>query len=125
MLEEIIVTVDDRPGVLAELGELLGRHGVNIETLTAMAHRGTGIVHLVVDDGDEAAEILASKGFKVEGMRQVLAVTLDDRPGELGRYCRRLQRSGVAISSAFVAKRGGGETEMLFAVDNVEAAVKA
>ena len=65
MLEELIVTVDDRPGVLADIGELLGGHGVNIETLSASAHEGRGHVRLVVDDGDEAGEILASNGFKV------------------------------------------------------------
>ncbi len=58
MLEEIIVTVDDRPGILAEIGELLGRAGVNIETLSVSAHDGLGYVHLVVDDGDDAAETL-------------------------------------------------------------------
>lgn len=125
MLEEIIVVVDDRPGVLADIGELLGRHGVNIETLAATAHAERGVVHLVVDDGDEAAQILASNGFKVEGTRPVLTVTLDDRPGELGRYCRRLHDAGVSISSAYVARRGGGETEMIFAVDNLEAAARA
>jgi hypothetical protein len=31
----------------------------------------------------------------------------------------------VAISSAYVAKRGGGETEMILAVDDVEAAKDA
>jgi hypothetical protein len=50
---------------------------------------------------------------------------VDDRPGELGRYCRRLAEAGVAISSAYVAKRGGGETEFIFAVDDVEAAARA
>jgi predicted amino acid-binding ACT domain protein len=38
MLEEIVVVTDDQPGVLADIGELLGRAGVNIETLSAMAH---------------------------------------------------------------------------------------
>ncbi len=118
MLEEIIVTVDDRPGVLAEIGELLGTNGVNIETLSASTHNGRGVVHLVVDDGEEAGEILAEQGFKVEGAHPVMTVTLDDRPGELGRYCRRLAQAGITISAAYVAKRGGGETEMIFAVDN-------
>ena len=54
MLEEIIVSVEDRPGVLAEVGELLGRSGVNIETLSASSHNGQGILHIVVDDGDDA-----------------------------------------------------------------------
>jgi hypothetical protein len=122
MLEEIIVTVDDKPGALAEIGEILGGAGVNIETLCASTQNGTGYVHLVVDDGEDASEALQASGFKVEETRPVLTATLDDRPGELGRYCRELARRGVGISAAYVVKRGGGETELLFAVDDLEAA---
>ena len=124
MLEEIIVTVDDRPGVLAEIGELLGSSGVNIETLSASAFEGRGIIHLVVDDGEDASEMLQTNGFRVEGSRPVLTATLDDRPGELGRYCRRLAAEGVQISAAYVVKRGAGETELLFAVDDLESAAR-
>ena len=125
MLEEITVVVDDRPGTLAEIGELLGRESVNIETLSASTHNGQGVIHLVVDDGEDAAEILSSNGFKVDGVRSVLATTLDDRPGELGRYCRRLSQAGVDISAAYVMRRGAGETELIFAVDDLEAATEA
>lgn len=125
MLEEIVVAVDDRPGLLADIGELLGGAGVNIETLGAYDHDGFGVIHLVVDDGEDAGEILRANGFKVEMTRPVLTATIDDRPGELGRYCRRLTEAGVAISSAYVAKREGGETEMILAVDDLEAAQKA
>jgi hypothetical protein len=125
MLEEIVVTVDDRPGVLADIGELLGRANVNIETLTATTYNGLGVIHLVVDDGEEAAQLLRANGFKVEGTRPVLTATLDDQPGELGRYCRRLAESGITIAAAYVARRGGGETEMIFAVDDIEAAKSA
>ncbi|MGH2757089.1 MAG: hypothetical protein ACRDI3_04805 [Actinomycetota bacterium] len=125
MLEEIIVTVDDRAGALADLGELLGRSGVNIETLCASSHNGLGVVHIVVDDGDDANEVLRANGYKVELSRPVLTATLDDRPGEFGRYCRRLAAAGVGISAAYVAKRSGGETELIIAVDDLEAAKKA
>jgi hypothetical protein len=125
MLEELIVTVEDRPGILADIGELLGDAGVNIETLCASTYNGIGVIHLVVDDGDEAGEILAVNGFKVEEAHPVLTVTLDDRPGELGRYCRRLADGGVAISAVYVARRDRGETELIFAVDNLEEAKRA
>ena len=125
MLEEIVVAVDDRPGLLADIGELLGGAGVNIETLGAYDHDGFGVIHLVVDDEEDAGEILRSNGFKVELTRPVLTATLDDRPGELGRYCRRLSEAGVTISSAYVAKRGGGETEMILAVDDLDTALEA
>ncbi len=125
MLEEITVVVDDEPGTLAKVGELLGAAGVNIESLAATTYDGRGVIHVVVDDGDDAGEILASNGFKVEGSREVMTATLDDRPGELGRYCRRLSEAGVTVSSAYLMKRTGGETEMIFAVDNLEAATTA
>jgi hypothetical protein len=126
MLEEILISVvDDRPGILAEIGELLGRAEVNIETLAATNIEGKGIIHLVVDDGDDAAEVLAANGFEVAGSREVLTATLEDRPGELGRYCRRLAEAGVAISSAYVAKRAGGESELILAVDDKDAAAQA
>ena len=125
MLEEIIVSVPDDRGVLADLGELLGARGVNIETLSASTYNGQGVIHLVVDDGEDAAAMLKSAGYEIAGVRQVLEVSLDDRPGELGRYCRRLADSGIHISSAYVARRSAGETEVILAVDDLEQARKA
>jgi hypothetical protein len=126
MLEEIIVRVDDdRPGVLAEIGELLGRHEVNIETLAASTHLGKGIIHMVADDAEDAGEVLKSNGFKVESSRPVMSTTLDDRPGEFGRYCRRLSDAGIDISAVYLAKRAGGETELIFAVDDLDSASNA
>lgn len=126
MLEEIIISVNEgRPGMLAEIGELLGKEGVNIETLAASDFGGAGIIHLVVDDGEDAGEVLSSNGYRVERVRPVMTATLDDRPGEFGAYCRRLADTGVDISAVYVAKRGGGETELIFAVDDIDAASSA
>lgn len=125
MLEEIVVKTQDQPGTLAEVGELLGKSGVNIETLAASSALGTGIVHIVVDDGDDAAETLRSHGYEVISSRAVMTATLDDTPGALGQYCRRLADAGVEISAAYMAKRAGGESELIFAVDDLDAALGA
>jgi hypothetical protein len=125
VFEEITIVGDDRPGMLADIGEALGRAGVNIETLSASTHGGQGVVQLVVDDEEDAGEALKGEGIEVETSRSVMIVTLDDRPGELGRYCRKLTDAGVAISGAYLSKRGGGETELIFTVDDPEAARQA
>ncbi|HYY43612.1 MAG TPA: ACT domain-containing protein [Actinomycetota bacterium] len=122
MLEEILVAVDDRPGLLAEVGEVLGSARVNIETLSVATFSGKGTIRLVVDDGEEAAEVLKKNGFDVLHSRPVIAVTLDDRPGELGRYCRKLADSGVSVSAVYLARRDAGETELIFSVDKPETA---
>ncbi|MEA2505916.1 MAG: hypothetical protein QOH48_534 [Actinomycetota bacterium] len=125
MFEEITIVVDDKPGMLAEIGEALGRSGVNIETLSAFTQGDRAVVQLVVDDEEDAAEALKVEGITVEGSRPVMLVTLEDRPGELGRYCRRLADAGVTISGAYLSKRGAGETELIFTVDDMEAARRA
>lgn len=125
MLEEIIIRMEDKPGILAEVGELLGSRGVNIETLAASTVLGEGVIHLVVDDGEDAAETLKSNGFVVDRVRPVLTATIDDKPGEFGAYCRRLHDAGVDISAVYVAHKENGETEMIFAVDDLDSAKKA
>lgn len=125
MLEEIIVRVDDRPGHLAEIGELLGNAGVNIESLAGSNRLGDGVIHIVVDDGEDAAELLRQNKFNVEACRSVMTATLEDTPGEFGRYCRKLHDAGVEVSAVYVARRGGGETELIFAVDDLDAAQSA
>lgn len=125
MLEEIIIRMEDKPGILAEIGELLGSRGVNIETLAASTVLGEGVIHLVVDDGEDAAEILKSNSFLVDGVRPVLTATIDDKPGEFGAYCRRLHDAGVDISAVYLAQKGNGETELIFAVDDLDSATGA
>lgn len=126
MLEEIIISINDyQPGVLAEIGELLGKEGVNIETLAGSNFSGAGVLHLVVDDGEEAGEVLRANGYAVSEVRAVMTATVDDRPGEFGAFCRRLADAGVDVSAVYVAKRGGGETELIFAVDDIETAQTA
>lgn len=123
MLEEIIVRFpNDHPGALAEIGELLGKNRVNIESLAASSHLNEGLAHIVVDDGEDAAEYLKAAGFKVDSVRPVLTTTIDDKPGAFGAYCRRLLDAGIDISACYVSHKGNGETELIFAVDDLEAA---
>lgn len=56
-------------------------------------------------------------------MREVLGVSLDNRPGELGRFARSLAEAGINITSFYTAgETASGDAEIIIAVDNVEAA---
>ena len=49
-MTELLVHVENRPGRLATITELLGNAGVNIEALAAYGHDGEGVLRLIVDD---------------------------------------------------------------------------
>jgi hypothetical protein len=122
---EIIVETDDRPGVIAEIGELFGQASVNIKAAAAFAHSGRGYLHFVVDNADRALSALKVGGWTVQTSREVLAVSVDDRPGELGRYARRLAEAGVNITALYTAGERAGDKELIVAVDDLAAARRA
>jgi hypothetical protein len=122
---EIVIETDDRPGIVAEIGELLGAARLNIRAAAAFADAGRGYLHFVVDDSDRALAALRVAGWKVVASREVLVVSLDDRPGELGRYARRLADAGVNISALYMAGERGGEKELIVAVDDLASARRA
>ena len=122
MPTEIVVEAEDRPGTMAALGELLGSVEVNISAAAAFAHDGRAHFHLVVAEADRALAALKDDGWHVRECREVLTVTLDDRPGELGRLARHLASAGINISSLYIAGASGGEKELVIAVDDLHSA---
>jgi len=122
---EIVVETKDRPGVIAEIGEVFGNARVNIKAAAAFAHRGMGYLHFVVDNADRALAALKVGGWKVSQAREVLVVSLDDEPGELGRYARRLADAGVSITALYTLGERAGEKELIVAVDDLAAARRA
>lgn len=70
-LEEILVAVPDRPGVLAEVSTALRESRVNIEDLNIvhLPEGGRGVIHIAVsgsDNADVACEALRERGFSVD-----------------------------------------------------------
>jgi len=119
---EIVVETEDRPGVIAEIGELFGQARVNIKAAAAFSQNGSGHLHFVVDNADRALAALKVGGWKVTAKREVLSVSLGDEAGELGRYARRLAEAGVNITALYTAGERAGEKELIVAVDDLAAA---
>lgn len=106
---------DDRPGVLARIGEAAGKAGINIEGVSAFTGQGKGIVHLLVADPEGAQQALADAGFEVRAARDVLVLAVEDRPGAMGEVCGRLAAAGVNITQAYLATG----TRLVLAVDDI------
>jgi hypothetical protein len=123
MLTEVVVELEDRVGVLAGLGELLGGEGVNIRAL-AVVHiaDGRALAHLVVEPADVAVRVLHEHGLVPTRVREVLSVTLDDEPGALGRYCRQLADASVNLEAVYLAGERNGAKELVLAVSDLDAA---
>jgi len=119
---DLTVRMENRPGALAEVGEALGRAGVNIEAVAGFGFDNHGMAHLVVDDADAAKAALREAGVEFEAEQEALVVTLDDEPGAIGAYARRLADAGVNIEAAYLGGKAAGEMELIFVVSDPEKA---
>jgi D-3-phosphoglycerate dehydrogenase len=64
----LIICNDDQPGVIGEVGTLLGRHGINIANF-ALGRNETGAIGVV--NVDEEASASGALEAAVEGIRKI------------------------------------------------------
>lgn len=106
MASDLTVVLDDRPGALADMGEALGRAGVNIEGLSGVAGGGRSPIHILVQDADVARSALGEAGIEVGDAAEVVMLDFQDRPGELGEMARRVADTGANIDVVYVSCDG-------------------
>ena len=113
-MKDVTVTLEDRPGTLADLGEALGKAGINIEGLTAVSSEGRAIVHVLVEDAAAARTALEGAGIKVEGEAEPLISELPsgqvDQPGVVGQMARAMAEAGVNIQVVYLATKNRAVT---------------
>jgi len=124
---DLKVTLENRPGTLADLSEALGRAEVNIEGICGFAREVragedrefvTHIAHILVDDAERAEKALKATGIRVEDRNEALVLDIRDRPGELAAVTRRLSEAGVNVEIFYTATR----TRMVLVVGDLERA---
>jgi hypothetical protein len=118
MTKDLTVILEDRPGTLADVGEALGKAGININGLCGFPCEGKGIFHILVEDAAAARRALEEIGLEVRGERQVLILELEDRPGAFGDVTRRIANAGVNIDLVYAATK----TRVIIGADDLDKA---
>jgi len=122
--KQLTISVSDRPGRLGEIGAALGAKKVNIRALMATTEGGRGAVRIVVDKTAAAKKICAGMGWETTE-EEVLAVTLTDNPGTLGKVSKKLGLAGVNIQYVYAGPGGGKRANVYMGVSDIKAALKA
>jgi hypothetical protein len=118
MPTDLTVLLEDRPGRLADLGEALGKAGVNIDGMCGFPCGGMGVVHILVADGMVARRALESAGLMVSDEREVVLHEAEDKPGMLGEVARKLADAGVNLDLIYKAT----QTRLVIGADDLEKA---
>lgn len=122
--KQLTLTVPDRPGMLGDIATALGAKKVNIVGMCGATTADGGMIWMVVDKTAAAKKVLAQNGWKTTE-DEVLAVTLSDTPGSLGRFATKLGKAGVNITFAYTGSAGSARKQTgYFGVSDLKAALK-
>jgi hypothetical protein len=120
--KQFTVTVENRPGAVAEIAKTLGNAKVNILALLGTAQGTNGTIELVVEEPRRAKKALDEAGLAYQ---ETIAEEseLKNKPGALAQHLDKLAAKGVNLNSICATTSKGGKKAVL--VYTVEAVVKA
>ena len=132
---QVSAFLENRPGRLLRLLNVLGEAGVNVLAHDIVDASDFGIVHLIVDDHRRAVEALSAAGITCT-TTTVLATVVPDAPGAFVQWVLRpLAEAGVniqysyafgALASAQPSEQGqGARPKVVLKVDDMDRAEEA
>lgn len=96
VITQLSVSLENVPGALSNVSEILGREGVNIRAISVADTSDISTVRFVVDDPVKARNILKANGYGVKET-DVIAVETPDHPGGLLAVLRPLKNAGINV----------------------------
>ena len=118
-MQRITVVSHNRPGVLAEVTELLATKGISISSIVAEAYGTDGVIHIDLDakDEDDALAALTAAAFHAV-TEDVLLARIQDRPGALAELSRRLLEANLDVRGLNMVQRDDGWAVVAIATSN-------
>jgi hypothetical protein len=116
-LYDVAILLENKPGEMARMGEVLGAAGVSVGGGGGWVVDGKGHMHFLFENGDAAKAVLEDAGIEVASVREVLVQKLrQDVPGQLGMIARRMADAGVNIEVVY----SDHSNQLCLVVDNFE-----
>jgi len=121
-IKQISIVLDNVPGAMSNVSEILGREGVNIRAISVADTSDISTVRFVVDDPIKALNILRANGFSTKET-DVLAVETPDHPGGLNAVLKPLKTANINVHYLYPhLGRVGGQAVVILGVDKLEEA---
>jgi len=123
--KELVITVANKVGILAQASKLLADHGINIEGIAGYAVGGEAKLMLVAQDITRAADALKKAGFTSIKENEVIALELENKPGALKAISAKLAAENIDIKYTYgtVCSEGCPAKLILATSDNEKALV--
>lgn len=104
-INQLSIFVENKAGRLANISEVLFEANVDIRAISIADTSDFGILRLIVDNPDKAVSALKNANISVS-VTSVIAIGINDKPGEFYKAIRILADNGIGIEYmyAFISR---------------------
>jgi hypothetical protein len=120
---QLVASLANKPGTLAQFCSTLGEAGVNITAILAPEATDRGKVRVIVEDPDKAKDALKKAKVKFSE-EEVMIIELYNKPGVFGRLAAKLAESKINILHAYASTSPYAWTKVVLAVPDVAKALR-
>ena len=120
-MKDFTLVLKNQLGTFADLGEALGKAGINMEGLCGIPCEGEGLIHVLVKDAIATRKVLEDANIEIRAERDVFVLDIGrkvSKPGTGGEMARKLANAGVNIDLIYV----GENNKLVLGVDDMEKA---
>ena len=123
-LKQISVQIENSQDRLYEFTRALADEGINLRALTLVDTGNFGELRVLVSDTSTARQILMKRDIPAR-VDDVVAVQMEDKPGQLADLLERLMEVGIKIKYGYaLAGMDSGKAIMIFRFEDNDKAIK-
>ena len=125
--KEVVVSVANKIGVLADISKIVTGQGVNIAAVAGYAEKdNTAKIMLVTDNNSGIIGALKAANYGSVDEREVIVVELENKAGALKAITEKLARGQVDIKQIYGTNgEGGGSSKIVLSTSNNKSALES
>jgi hypothetical protein len=100
--EEIVITTDNRVGLLADISRIMAESGINIEAVVGYEFGDKAKLLLVTSANLLMIDALRKKGYDLVKETEVVEVDIENKPGAIKVVTTELANNGIDIHYVYV-----------------------
>lgn len=120
IIKQLSVFLQNELGRLEEATAVLSSNQINISALCIAETADYGVLRMIVDDVDKAAQALKDSDFSVK-LTDVICIKAPDVPGSLYDVLTKLSKSGINLSYMYGYSSDGNAPFILKVSDPAKA----
>ena len=112
--KQISIFLENRPGTLSEVIDLLRKHQVNMLALSLSEGLDVGYVRIIVDDFKKARTVLEADKHLVL-VKDVVLLEVANQPGGMASAIDKWAKAGINLEYAYSATGPGADHSLIVA----------